>query len=116
MSLTALVQPGDYPAAALREGQEGRVEFQLSVDTSGRVTRCTISRSSGSAALDSTTCRLMQRRARFTPAVNDKGLTVEGEVRSAIDWELDEGRAAATEGASNGAPPSLPSEARERPR
>ncbi|MGQ0590290.1 MAG: TonB family protein [Sphingosinicella sp.] len=54
----------DYPASALQERREGSVEVELTFDTSGRVVRCDVTRSSGTALLDVTTCRLLLRRAR----------------------------------------------------
>ena len=54
-----------YPSAALRQGREGRARYKLTIDASGRVTRCDIMTSSGHADLDDLTCRLISRRARF---------------------------------------------------
>jgi len=47
------------------------VALLLSIDTAGRVTDCRITGSSGNTDLDDATCRLAQRRGRFTirPAV-----------------------------------------------
>jgi protein TonB len=78
----------DYPAAALRAGEQGIVRFRLVIGQDGRVTGCAITESSGSAILDSSTCRLMVRRARFTPARDAEGRPVEGEIESGIAWKL----------------------------
>lgn len=55
----------DYPMAAAREGRQGRAGFRLTVDPYGRVTDCQITASSGHGDLDSQTCRMLIRRARF---------------------------------------------------
>lgn len=56
----------DYPADAKRAGAEGRVSVLLQIDTSGKVDGCRVTASSGNASLDDATCRLAQRRGRFT--------------------------------------------------
>ena len=78
----------DYPAGALREEKQGTTGFQLDVDASGRVTNCTVTVSSGSTDLDSTACSLLKRRARFTPAIDAKGLAVPSSWESRFRWEL----------------------------
>lgn len=91
-NLGALVTPDDYPADAAEKGEEGAVGFRLEVGANGRVTSCTITRPSGSASLDSTTCRLMQTRARFTPARDSRGRPIADSVVSRIVWRLPEDR------------------------
>ena len=44
--------------------------------------------SSGSAALDQATCRIMRSRARFTPAHDDHGQPTSDNVSSRIRWVL----------------------------
>ena len=89
-ALQALISANDYPASALRMGAHGRVRFILDVGPDGRVHGCMITRSSGSSALDSTTCALRRRRARFTPAVDSNGMPAAGRVRDQIEWVLPE--------------------------
>lgn len=78
----------DYPAAALRYDQEGTVAVMLNVGVDGRVTGCTVTSSSGSAALDSTTCRLLRNRARFEPARDARGRAIAGTSAATIRWAL----------------------------
>lgn len=78
----------DYPATARRNGQSGIVSFSLAIDRDGRVTRCTVTTSSGSAALDHATCTIIQRRARFTPARDARGKAVEDFTTGRIRWDL----------------------------
>jgi periplasmic protein TonB len=87
-SVPSLVTDEDYPVSALRAGEQGRTSYRLTVGTNGRVTGCTITSSSGSAALDSTTCRILRARARFRPARDSKGEPVEASYEGAITWSL----------------------------
>jgi TonB family protein len=86
--LSSLFSPDDYPAAAVRAGEQGTVEVKLAVGTTGRVTNCSVTSSSGSSALDSTTCRLLIARARFTPAMDSTGSPVTAEVTHRQPWRL----------------------------
>lgn len=88
--LSGYVTEGDYPAAAIRSGQQGTVSFRLSIGTDGRVQGCAVTRSSGSDLLDSTTCRLMVRRVRFTPATDPQGRPRADEFDGYIEWRLPE--------------------------
>ena len=78
----------DYPASAIRAEAQGTTAIRLSVGADGRVTGCTVSRSSGNSALDSTACSLAQRRFRFTPAQDTNGNNVAGTVTRSIQWRL----------------------------
>lgn len=70
------IRDSDYPHAALRAGIEGTVTVRISVAASGRVSDCAIARSSGSAELDATTCRLIRQRFRYRPAKDTEGRNV----------------------------------------
>jgi periplasmic protein TonB len=87
-NLASYVSDEDYPAAAIRAEEQGTTRFRLSVGPDGRVTNCTVTSSSGSSSLDATTCRLMQRRARFSPARDSTGAATSDTVNSAIKWVL----------------------------
>lgn len=67
----------DYPKAA--NGDQGVVEARLTVSATGSVTGCSVTRSSGNAVLDATTCRLIRQRFRFTPARDARGNAVPDE-------------------------------------
>lgn len=86
--LPQLVSAADYPASALAARERGRVGFRLDVGPHGRVTACAITRSSGSAALDSTTCRLLRARARFAPAIASDGRPVAASFSDVLGWQL----------------------------
>lgn len=87
----ALISVLDYPPSALRRGQQGRVAFTLDIGPNGRAHGCTITRSSGSSALDSATCAILRRRGRFTPAVDSNGMPAAGRVSDEVEWVLPEG-------------------------
>jgi periplasmic protein TonB len=78
----------DYPTRALQLGQEGVTGFHLAIGTDGKVTDCQITKSSGSPELDKTTCDLMRRRARFTPATDGDGNPAAGSYTSSVRWQI----------------------------
>jgi TonB family protein len=63
----ALFRANDYPAGAFARGEQGTVVARLVIDPAGRVEACGIEQSSGSKELDSTTCEILRRRAKFRP-------------------------------------------------
>lgn len=85
----AVVTYRDYPAASLRRNEHGIVTAWLRVSAAGKVTACDVTESSGSPALDRTTCSLLKERARFEPAKDAAGISVEGEYRLANSWGVD---------------------------
>jgi TonB family protein len=85
-NLPSLITEADYPAEARAEGASGLVVFQLEVNAEGRVAACAITRSSGSAVLDATTCRIMISRARFAPATDAAGHAIPDVMRAGIRW------------------------------
>lgn len=87
-NLASYVSDDDYPPSAQRAGEQGTTGFRLDVGTDGRVTNCTVTSPSGSSALDSTTCRLMMRRAKFTPAHDSSGNPATDAVSGRIRWVL----------------------------
>ena len=89
-NLASYVSNDDYPPAALRAGDEGTTGFRLTVGPDGRVTNCTITSSSGSSSLDSTTCRIMRSRARFTPARDSNGNPTTDTHSARITWRIQE--------------------------
>lgn len=90
LALPNLFSIFDYPAAAIRAGEQGTVGFRVEVSEAGRVTACTITASSGSAILDATTCRLLTLRARISPARDSRGAPIADSFSSRIVWRLEE--------------------------
>lgn len=66
--------------------ETGRSTFKVSVDAAGKVSDCTIIISSGFARLDQLTCKLVTRRARFNPAMDQNGRPVAGQYAQAVRW------------------------------
>jgi protein TonB len=87
-NLAGLIQSDDYPENARRDGEEGTVAVNLSIGTNGRVTGCTVTKSSGSRDLDNATCRILSSRARFTPAKNSDGSPTTDTYPKRITWRL----------------------------
>lgn len=54
----------EYPSAAVRAGEQGRVSTLTLFDQRGSPERCIVVKTSGSLALDQKTCSIMMRRAR----------------------------------------------------
>ena len=87
-NLAGLITGEDYPPAAQRNEEEGTVRVRLTVGANGRVSDCTVTSSSGSSSLDSTTCRLLRSRARFTPARDNQGNPTTDTYSQSIRWQL----------------------------
>lgn len=82
------VTTSDYPSQALREDFQGTVRFLLNIDLQGRVTKCTVTQSSGAELLDQTACDLITARARFSPATDKRGRAVPGTYANAVRWTI----------------------------
>jgi protein TonB len=63
----------------------------LSIGPNGRVAGCSVAASSGSRTLDSATCSILTRRAKFTPAQDSSGNPTSGSFRQTIRWVLADG-------------------------
>jgi TonB family protein len=87
-NLSAYFSADDYPAAALRENLQGTTGFRLTIAPNGRVTNCAVTSSSGSAALDQATCRILRSRARYTPARDSSGNATGGTDSGRVTWRL----------------------------
>ncbi|HYI42282.1 MAG TPA: energy transducer TonB [Sphingomicrobium sp.] len=88
-NLQGLITGNDYPASAIDREEQGTVTVSLQIGTNGRVTGCSTTASSGSRTLDSTTCRILTSRARFTPARDSQGNPTTGTFSQRITWRLE---------------------------
>ncbi len=77
----------DYPSRDLQQENQGTTGFRVTVGADGRVTSCSVTSSSGFPGLDDATCKNVQRRARFTPAMQN-GTPVEGSYSSRVRWQI----------------------------
>ncbi|MBD2842404.1 energy transducer TonB [Erythrobacter rubeus] len=82
------VTDSDYRSRWVREEMSGVASFALTIDRKGKVSDCTITKSSGHAPLDEATCKLIQRRAQFEPAKDSYGNPIAGTYRNSINWKL----------------------------
>jgi protein TonB len=80
----------DYPARALRFGEEGLTRYRLAIGSDGKVSGCEITASSGSGDLDRETCRLLVRRAQFEPATDQNGARPGGTYSGSVRWDIPE--------------------------
>jgi protein TonB len=88
--LRSLFSGDDYPASAQSAGAEGTVRASLTIGTDGRVVGCSITQSSGNTALDSATCNILRRRAKFIPARDSNGNPTTDTVSTpSIVWRLE---------------------------
>jgi protein TonB len=88
--LRTLFTADDYPASAQSAGAEGTSQAEITIGTDGRVVGCNIIRSSGNSALDQTTCNILRRRAKFTPARDSNGNpTTDSITTPPITWRLE---------------------------
>ncbi len=88
--LRTLFSADDYPAAAQSAGAEGTAQATLSIGADGRVVGCNLIRSTGNSSLDSATCNILRRRAKFTPARDTNGNPVGDTITTPpITWRLE---------------------------
>jgi len=80
----------DYSNSDLRRGREGTAGYRLVIGSDGRVDACEITSSTGHSSLDRTTCRLIQRRARFDAATDNTGSRVVGTFTGSVTWQIPE--------------------------
>jgi protein TonB len=78
----------DYPARALQQEREGTTGFRVTVGPDGRVQSCSVTSSSGHADLDEATCKNIQRRGRFDPALDASGNPTTGSWSSRVRWQI----------------------------
>jgi protein TonB len=87
--LRSLFSSDDYPASAAAENATGTAVARLSIGPDGRVTACDLIRSTGNSALDSATCSILRRRAKFTPARDSNGNPTSDVITTPpITWQL----------------------------
>ncbi|MFM7378899.1 MAG: energy transducer TonB [Erythrobacter sp.] len=80
----------DYRPRWIQEELSGTARFTLQIDALGKVTGCTITRSTGHPALDTATCELVTKRARFDAARDANGKPVSGTYSNGVTWRIPE--------------------------
>lgn len=88
--LRTLFSTDDYPAAASAAEAQGTAQATITIGTDGRVVGCNIIRSTGNSALDSATCNIIRRRAKYVPARDSNGnATTDTITTPPIVWRLE---------------------------
>ena len=85
------IKDKDYPESAKAAGAQGVVWVRYTVLVTGRATNCRVTRSSGNAAIDETTCRLIQDRFRYKPAKDERGRPVQADLVEKHEFIMREG-------------------------
>lgn len=86
------IKDSDYPRGASRAKIGGTVEVRFTIQPNGHVSQCRITRSTGDASLDATTCRLIEERFRFKPATDDRGNAIASDYGWRQEWWLEQRR------------------------
>ena len=84
------IEESDYPRIARRNDLTGETRASMTISPKGRVTRCSIVRTSGHAVLDERVCEIALTRMRLSPAIGTDGKRVEAEVVLPVKWILEE--------------------------
>ena len=71
--LSGELRTRDFPRSGAGERDGKYIIVRFTVGTDGRVSRCRVIQSSGSAEADGITCRLIERRFRYRPALDSQG-------------------------------------------
>ena len=87
-SLASYFTDDDYPVDAVRGELSGTTGYSLLIDEHGRVADCMVTGTSGQAGLDTQSCAILKRRARFTPAQNKAGKPSKDRVTGRIAWRI----------------------------
>ena len=88
--LRTLFSADDYPAAAQSAGAEGTAQAELTISPTGQVVGCNLIRSTGNSSLDSATCNILRRRAKFSPAKDSNGNATSDTITTPpIVWRLE---------------------------
>ena len=87
--IRGLFRSEDYPAEAMKNHQEGRVQFMLLINEQGKVAACHILQASGVPVLDGMGCQVIAERAKFTPALDAQGKPVRSAtVTPVVVWKI----------------------------
>lgn len=78
----------DAPLMSRARHINGTTAFMLWVNEDGRVSECTIKKSSGDPELDKATCEALIARGRFIPATDQDGKPVPCPWSSRVFWRL----------------------------
>jgi TonB family protein len=80
--------PDSYPPEALRNREEGTVGVSIAVDANGVPTGCSVTKTSGYAALDQGTCSIFLAHVRYRPGTDSKGRAIPSTWTGSVAWRL----------------------------
>lgn len=84
------LRDSDYPAGLGEAGVGGTVSVRYTVLPDGRAVDCEVTGSSGHAALDETTCRLIERRFFFDPSRDGRGRPIVSHIVENHSWLVED--------------------------
>lgn len=91
------IQQEDYPPIARRLHMTGVTKTRLTIDLTGKPSRCEVIESSGFDVLDTATCERLMANARYTPSQDEEGKPIDGSVSGRVRWELPDTKNPTTE-------------------
>ena len=80
------ITPRDYPKRLREAGIGGTVGLSFRVEANGRVSRCSVTQSSGVPELDALTCRLIIQRFRYRPSTDRFGRPIPDTIDGEHEW------------------------------
>ena len=89
--LKPLLGPDDVPTRLVEPNVLQRVGIALTVTPNGKIQGCAVEKSSGNSKLDSYTCEVAARRAKFKPPTHIDGAAAYLIYRADINWWLGDG-------------------------
>jgi protein TonB len=72
----------------LRDEAEGRTTISWTINGQGRVENCRVTSSSGRSDLDDTACRVITRRGRYSPALDQAGNPITTQASRTVVWKI----------------------------
>jgi TonB family protein len=87
-SMQNWITADDYPPRAVVANASGTSLISLTVSADGRVSGCSILKSSGNGSLDERACVVFSRRARFNPSIDEDGAPTLGVFTYPVAWVL----------------------------
>lgn len=86
--ISGAIGDSDLPAAEQQKKEKKPVGIRYKVTADGRVTACSVSRSSGARALDALACKLAEERFQYAPARNAAGDYQEVSLDHVVTWTI----------------------------
>lgn len=78
--------PDDYPRSAWINGRSTIIQFRLMIDADGKVSGCKVTNLNHNPEFADTTCKLLSKRAKFSPAIDANGNSVPSFYISYVHW------------------------------